>query len=86
ISIPNNSDHFVLDFFAGSCSTAQSVIEMAQERTQNLKFIMVQLPEPLPKEISLENNTILKNIADVGKERIRRVINKIKSEQKESAK
>ena len=87
ISIPNDADRdIILDFFAGSCSTAQSVIEMAQERSKNLKFIMIQLPEPLPKEISLENRTVLKNIADVGKERIRRVITKIKLEQKETAK
>jgi adenine-specific DNA-methyltransferase len=87
ISIPDDSEsHIVLDFFAGSCSTAQSVIEMVTEKSSKIQFIMIQLPEPLPKEIALENDVVLKNIADVGKERIRRVINKIKQERENDAK
>jgi adenine-specific DNA-methyltransferase len=87
ISIPNDSEPYVvMDFFAGSCTTAHAVLDTNIERTSKIQYIMVQLPEPLPKEIPLENCTILKNIADVGKERIRRVIDNIKQEQKESAK
>ncbi len=38
----------VLDFFAGSCTTAQAVLELNREDDGNRRFIMVQLPEPLP--------------------------------------
>jgi adenine-specific DNA-methyltransferase len=66
----------VLDFFAGSASTAHSVIEKNRKDNLNLKFIMVQLPEPLDSELSGQN-VGLKTVADVGKERLRRVIQKL---------
>jgi len=87
ISIPNDSESYlVMDFFAGSSTTAHAVLDMNIDRFSKIQYIMIQLPEPLPKDITLENNIILKNIADVGKERIRRVINKIKQEEKETSK
>lgn len=85
ISIPNDTEpYIVMDFFAGSCTTAQAVLETNIERVSKIQYMMVQLPEPLPKEIPIENKTILKNIADVGKERINRVIHKIQQERKKS--
>ncbi|MBM3301007.1 MAG: site-specific DNA-methyltransferase, partial [Deltaproteobacteria bacterium] len=63
----------VLDFLAGSCPTAQAVLELNQEDGGNRKFIMVQLPEPT-------HNSDFPTIADIGKERIRRVIAKLKQE------
>lgn len=68
----NNSD-IVLDFFAGSCTTAQAVLELNREDGGNRRFIMVQLPEPT-------GNKDYATIADIGKERIRRVIAKMKKE------
>jgi adenine-specific DNA-methyltransferase len=69
----------VLDFFAGSGTTAQAVMELNKENNENRKFILVQLPE-----ICIENSEAFKagyrTIADISKERIRRVIEKIEKE------
>ncbi|MEM9887355.1 MAG: site-specific DNA-methyltransferase [Bacteroidota bacterium] len=66
----------ILDFFAGSCSTAEATLRWSIENDKQLKYIMVQLPEPTGKKtIAYEEG--FKNIADLGKERIRRVVKKI---------
>ena len=62
-----------LDLFAGSCTTAQAVLELNRVGDGNRRFIMVQLPEPT-------NNPQYPTIADIGKERIRRVIAKLRNE------
>jgi adenine-specific DNA-methyltransferase len=64
-------DGMVLDYFAGSCTTAQAVLELNRDDAGDRKFIMIQLPEPTGRED-------YRTIADVGKERIRRVIAKLK--------
>ncbi|SDD88368.1 DNA methylase [Sphingomonas sp. YR710] len=70
--IPNPSeDDIILDFFAGSCATAQAVFEMNEEDGGNRKFIMVQLPEPTLED-SEAFKAGFKNIAEIGRERIRR--------------
>jgi len=80
-----SSNGVVMDFFAGSCSTAHAVLELNKEDGGNRKFIMVQLPEPCD-----ENSEAFKagfeTIADIGKERIRRVIKKLEVERAEKAK
>jgi len=63
----------VVDFFSGSSGCAQAVLEQNREDGGNRRFIMVQLPEPLPKP-----EAALRTIADIGKERIRRVIARMK--------
>ncbi len=69
----------VLDFFAGSCSTAHAVFDLNIGGDSNRKFIMVQLPEPCD-ENSEAFKAGYKTIADIGKERICRVIKKIEAE------
>ncbi len=69
----------VLDFFSGSCSTPQTVLEMNRKDGGNRKFIVVQLPEPT-------GNKDYPTIAEIGKERIRRVLAKLKKEAAESLK
>ena len=69
----SNEDALVLDFFAGSCSLAQAVIELNCEDNGNRRFIMIQLPEPT-------GDQAFPTIADMGKERIRRAINKVRQE------
>ncbi len=64
----------VLDFFAGSCTTAQAVLELNREDGGDRRFVMVQLPEPLEQPRTLDDGTVLRTIADIGRERIRRVI------------
>lgn len=63
----------ILDFFSGSATTAQAVIEANAKDGFNRKFVLVQLPE---NHTSRENETI----CDIGKERIRRAGKKIKDE------
>ena len=65
-------DSLVLDFFAASCTTAQAVLELNQEDGGTRQFIMVQLPERTPEK-SAAREAGFENIADIGKERIRRV-------------
>ena len=73
-----DNDSIVLDFFSGSCSTAQAVLELNHQLATHFKFIMVQLPEIVP-DSSEAFDAGFKTIADIGKERIRRVINKIRA-------
>ena len=69
----DNEFDIVMDFFAGSCTTAHSVFKVNIEDSSNRRFIMVQLPEPTKSEEFY-------NIAEIGKERIRRAAAKIKKE------
>lgn len=73
-------DDIVLDFFAGSCTTAHAVLALNKEDGGNRKFICVQLPEKC-EENSEAFKAGYKTIAEIGKERIRRVIKKIQEEQ-----
>ena len=78
-SIGNTSDGIILDFFSGSCSSADASLRLNAKDRANRKFIMVQLPE-LCKETSVAYKSGYKTIADIGKERIRRAADKIKEE------
>ena len=62
----------MLDFFAGSCTTAEAVLELNQEDSGTRQFIMVQLPERTPEK-SAARKAGFQTIAEIGKERIRRV-------------
>ena len=73
-----NTD-IVLDFFSGSATTAHAVMQLNAEDGGCRKFIMVQLPEPCD-EASEAYKAGYKNICEIGKERIRRAGDKIKSE------
>jgi adenine-specific DNA-methyltransferase len=78
----NNGD-IILDFFAGSCSTAHAVLSMNQEDKGNRKFIMVQLPEKC-SENSEAFKEGFKTIAEIGKFRITRAIDTIRNETEHS--
>ena len=73
----------VLDFFSGTSTTAHAVMELNKEDGGNRKFILVQLPEPI-KEKSEAYKAGYKTIADIGKDRIRRVIAPLKEEAAET--
>lgn len=70
------SDDIVLDFFAGSCATAHAVIDINSNYKLNRRYIMVQLPEPCGAD-SEPFKAGYRTIADIGKERIRRVFKQI---------
>jgi adenine-specific DNA-methyltransferase len=70
------SSDIILDFFAGSGTTAQAIMELNKEDAGKRKFILAQLPEKTNEE-SDAYKAGYKTIADICKERIRRVIAKL---------
>lgn len=96
IEMVANNDDIILDFFAGSASTAHATIEMSKTKNMNLKFIMVQLPENLDesyrkadangkKDIKVLINYLDKIkkphlLTEIGKQRIRNVGKQIQEE------
>lgn len=77
LNIGVNDNDIVLDFFAGSGTTAHAVMSLNNtDINKNLKYILVQLPE-----ITLDNSEAQKEgyetIFDITKERIKRVGNKL---------
>ncbi|TYC84364.1 site-specific DNA-methyltransferase [Acetobacterium wieringae] len=78
-SIPESNDSLILDFFSGSSTTAHGVLRLNAEDKGKRKFIMIQLPEETGIK-SEANKAGLKNICEIGKERIRRAGDKIKDE------
>src|SRR5205823_4454632 len=76
---PKSGD-IVLDFFAGSCTTAQAVLELNREDDGNRRYIMAQLPEVIDEKKYPKAASEFHTVANVGKERIRRVITKMKLE------
>ncbi len=73
------SSSLILDFFAGSSTTAHAVMQLNAEDGGNRRFIMVQLPE-VCDEKSEAAKAGYKTIAEISKERIRRAGKKIKEE------
>ncbi|MBI2069467.1 MAG: site-specific DNA-methyltransferase [Elusimicrobia bacterium] len=63
----------VLDFFAGSGTAAHAVLNLNKQDGGNRKFILVQLPEPTERKD-------YPTIAEITKERVRRVIKKLNDE------
>ena len=79
ISLLDEKDFYVLDFFSGSASLADAVMQRNALDSGNRKYIMVQLPEPCDEK-SAAYKAGYKNICEIGKERIRRAGEKIKAD------
>ena len=79
LQLYTDKDCYVLDFFSGSATTAHAVMQLNAEDGGHRKFIMVQLPEKCD-EASEAYKAGYENICEIGKERIRRAGEKIKSE------
>lgn len=77
-----NKESIILDFFSGSATTAEAVMQLNAEDGGNRKFIMVQLPEQTDEK-SEAYKAGYKNICEIGKERIRRAGEKILEENKD---
>lgn len=69
----------VLDFFSGSGTTAEAVMQLNLDNGGNQKFIMVQLPETI-KTDSIPDKAGYKSIDEISRERIKRAANKIREE------
>jgi len=79
ISSTTNNDSIVLDFFAGSGTIAEAVLDLNKENQSKLKYILVQLPEPCDEK-SEAFKAGYDNITEIAKERIRRVVKKLNNE------
>jgi adenine-specific DNA-methyltransferase len=73
INIGLNEDEIILDFFAGSGTTAQAVLELNADDNGGRRFVLVQLPETT-------GNPKYPNEAEIVKERTRRVIKQLNDE------
>ena len=80
IQMATDENSIVLDFFSGSATTADAVLQRNDEDGGNRKFIMVQLPEATDEK-SEAYKAGYKNICEIGKERIRRAGKKIVEDQ-----
>jgi len=70
LEIATDKGDVVLDFFAGSGTTAHGVLQLNKRDSGSRKFILVQLPEPTGR-------SDYSTIAEITKERVRRVIKKL---------
>jgi adenine-specific DNA-methyltransferase len=83
-----NQNDLILDFFAGSGTTGDAVMQLNAEDGGNRKYILVQLPEPIDEKKNktaydfVKNNLGVKNptIFEITKERLIRSAKKIKEE------
>ena len=87
-SFNTEDDDIIIDFFAGSGTTAHAVMQLNSEDNQNRRFILVQLPaliEPDNKNSKtaqtayefLVEQGMKNNLCEISKERIRRAGTKI---------
>lgn len=92
LQLYSNDDSIILDFFAGSATTAEAVMKQNVDDNGHRKYIMVQLPEKtykvsgsgeiVPTQGGREAfNDGYKTVDEISRERIRRASNKICEEQ-----
>ena len=74
-----NKKDIILDFFSGSATTAQAVIEQNEEDHGTRKYILVQIEEKCDPD-GEAFKAGFKTICEIGKERIRRAGRKIKED------
>jgi len=82
IAQATEKDSLVLDFFAGSSSTAHAVMQLNAEDDGNRKFIMVQVPEHIDQKADAYTAGY-ETVSRISKERIRRAGKKILDENKD---
>lgn len=74
-----DSDDIILDFFAGSSTTAHAIMDMNVAGKENIRYILVQLTEPT-KDKSEAREAGFETIDQIGIERIIRAAAKIHEE------
>lgn len=80
IQYATDEEDIVLDFFSGSATTAQAIIELNQEEETNRKFIMVQIPEAL-EEGSIAYKQGFQTLCEIGCARIDKVLSESDSKE-----
>jgi adenine-specific DNA-methyltransferase len=79
VKLGSNDNDIILDFFAGSATTADAILQLNSEIKEKRKFIQVQLPEKVSKD-SESFKLGFKTLSGLAIERIRRAAKKIKEE------
>lgn len=79
ITIATNKNDIVLDFFSGSATTADAVMQLNAEDGGRRKFVMIQLPEECADGMPAKKAGY-STICELALERIRRAGEKIKAE------
>lgn len=74
----SDKNAIIMDFFSGSGTTAHAVMQLNADDGGRRRFIMVQMPEVISENTEAYKSGFT-NIADIGKERIRRAGEKIKA-------
>ncbi|WP_216271965.1 site-specific DNA-methyltransferase [Polynucleobacter sp. AM-25C3] len=82
VNAATQSNDLIFDFFSGSGTTAQAVLDLNEEDGGNRQFICVQMPEVLD-ESSEAYKVGYRTIADIGRARIAKVLEKIESKRLE---
>ncbi|MDO8676462.1 MAG: site-specific DNA-methyltransferase [Candidatus Azambacteria bacterium] len=88
--IPESNNSIFLDFFAGSGTTGDAVMQLNAEDGESRKYILVQLPERIDEKKDKTAYEFVKNelhvseptIFEITKERLVRAAKKIQAEQK----
>lgn len=88
LSTSYSTNDIILDFFAGSATTGQSVFEQNASDNGNRRFILVQLPEVLDEKNNAQKVAVAvcdklgvpRNIAEISKERLRRASTKVRGD------
>lgn len=79
IKLIDNDNFYILDFFSGSSTTADALMQLNAEDGGKRKYIMVQIPEKIDKK-KAAFKAGYKTIDEIGRERIKRAGKKIKNE------
>lgn len=80
IAATTKNDDYILDFFAGTASTAHAVWETNNQDSGNRRWIMVQRPDPLPEEMRTE---MYQDLCDIGIRRLLTVSERYEDESKD---
>ena len=80
IQISTDDNSIIVDFFGGSSTTAQAIMEYNQENDSHCKFIIVQWQEQLEETSEACKFFGYRTIDQIGMERIKRAAKKIKDE------
>lgn len=83
--VESDKNCIVLDFFSGSASTGHALMDLNIDDAGNRKHIQIQIPQKVEGNTESFRDGFL-TIADIGKERLRRTINKIMIEYPEKSK
>lgn len=76
VNMVAQDEDIVMDFFSGSATTAQAVMQTQVDKNIELSYILVQVPEKTDEK-SEAYKAGYKNICEIGKERIRRAAKKL---------